>query len=358
MTVGHAAAVRVDWVEDEAGLDELEPVWERLAAETRVPFARHAWMRAWWRAFGRGRLAVAVAELDGEPAAILPLERRGNMLHALANEHSPLFTPLGSGAALAAAVDAAIGASRALVLPGMTEGRPELDAVRAGARRTRRLFHETLSQTQPLVRLEGSFADYWSALGSKLRSDIGRRRKRLDSELHPVYRMLESPGDLDRQLTLGFETEASGWKGEAGTAILADPAVEGFYREVARVFARTGRFAVSAIEVDGRHAAFSLCYLDGNRLWLPKGGIDDRYRRFAPGLVLIVSMIERAYDLGLEAVELLGESVPWKARLANEERVQLSVGVYRGGPSGLVRYAAARSRPKVRAVYRRFRPAR
>src|SRR5689334_19892870 len=35
-------------------------------------FQTRAWLRAWWSAFGRGRLLLLLASLDGEPAALAP----------------------------------------------------------------------------------------------------------------------------------------------------------------------------------------------------------------------------------------------------------------------------------------------
>jgi CelD/BcsL family acetyltransferase involved in cellulose biosynthesis len=327
--------VRVEWVDSTEALESLRDAWERLAEPEGIPFVRHAWFLAWWRAFGTGRLAVAAA-FDGEElAAVLPLERRGAQLSALANAHTPIFRPLGRADALAAAADAAVRSASSLVLPALTEAHPSLAVLREQAWSSGRTVLVQDFQRHPVVRTSGSWDDYRSRLDRKTRKDIERRRRRLDAECSPEYLVLEPPRDLETELTLGFRAEAGGWKGERRTAVLHEPAAERFYREVARAFSVEGRFRISAVAVDGAFAAFD-------------------YRRFAPGLVLTLAEIGRAFEQGLDAVELLGEAVPWKLRFADDVRPQVYLGVYRRTPASLARYGYRLVRPIVRDAYRRL----
>jgi CelD/BcsL family acetyltransferase involved in cellulose biosynthesis len=90
-----------------------------------------------------------------------------------------------------------------------------------------------------------------------------------------------------------------------------------------------------------------------------KGGYDEAFRRYAPGLMLTLAEIERAQELGLEAVELLGDQADWKAKFANDERAHWLVHSYRRRPVPLARYAYRRAvRPPLRRAYRRVRAGR
>jgi CelD/BcsL family acetyltransferase involved in cellulose biosynthesis len=105
--------------------------------------------------------------------------------------------------------------------------------------------------------------------------------------------------------------------------------------------------------------AFDLCLVDKGRLWILKGGFDEAFRRYAPGLLLTLAGIERAQELGLEAVELLGDQAGWKAKFANDERAHWLVHSYRRRPVPLARYAYRRGvRPPLPRGYRRVRGAR
>ncbi len=340
--------MRVEWLEDAAALDQVAPAWEALAGPDALPFERPGWFRAWWAAFGGdGGLAVATG-WDGEAlTGVLPLRRSGRELHALANDHTPVFRPIGDAGPL---FEAALARAGVLSLPALTAAEPSTHELRRLARARRRLALVQEYQRHAIVRTDGSFDGYLASLDRKFRKDLQRRARRAEEEVGWRTILLELPSDED--LTLGFAAEASGWKGERGSAILGDPAAERFYRSLPVELPDAARF--SALELEGRYAAFDLSLVGGNRVWLLKGGFDEEFRRFAPGLILTLAQIEAATAAGHEAVELLGQAVSWKLRFANDEREQVFVGVYARSPAAAPRYALRRLRPVARALYRKL----
>ena len=118
--------------------------------------------------------------------------------------------------------------------------------------------------------------------------------------------LLEVPKDLEGELDRAFELEAAGWKGEAGTAIDSTKETALFYRSVASAYHRLGELRLSTIALDGELAAFDLCLLHSGRVWTLKTSYNESYPRLSPGNVLLLLEIERSFELGLEAVELLG----------------------------------------------------
>ena len=103
--------------------------------------------------------------------------------------------------------------------------------------------------------------------------------------------------------------------------------------------------------------AFDLCLLRARRLYLLKTGYDESVRRLAPGLVLRLAVVERCFELGLEAHELLGDVSEWKSKFATSERRHVDVHRYRRSPAGAARLAYAwRLRPALGRAYRRLRP--
>src|SRR5439155_10777058 len=83
----------------------------------------------------------------------------------------------------------------------------------------------------------------------------------------------EDGGDgLEDLLSEGFRLEGSGWKERAGTAILSDPTVEGFYRAVARWASQRGWLRLAFLRLDGRAIAFDICLEQGGAVYVLKGG--------------------------------------------------------------------------------------
>ena len=160
------------------------------------------------------------------------------------------------------------------------------------------------------------------------------------------------PQDLERELDRAFELEAAGWKGAAGTAIDSAKETALFYRSVAGAYERLGELCLSTITLDGELAAFDLCLLHANRLWTLKGSYNESYRHLSPGMVLLMWEIERSYELGLEAVELLGGDEDYKLAFATSQREHLRFRAYRRRPAPLARFAYWRwARPLIRTGY-------
>ena len=353
---------RVEWIDEPVRFDELRPEWEALAELQRLPFLRHGWFSAWWRAFGSGRRLQICTLWNGSGlVGALPLAAGGGGLEALANVHSPVFRPLARDEeALRSLAEAAVErAPGVLRIPELSAGDPAVEALAGASRGAGRFTLVENGRVAPLVETTGELAGYLQALDRKARKDLERRRRKLESEQQASFTPIAVPADVERELTAGFEVEASGWKGERQTAVARSEDTSGFYRGLAEAFAPEGRLRLSTISVEGRAIAFDYCLLDHGRLWILKGGYDEAFRGYAPGLLLTLAQIERAFELGLEAVELCGDAAPWKLRFATASRSLCSVLSYRPRPAPIARYAYRRAmRPHVRRAYRRLLPGR
>ncbi|HEY5260807.1 MAG TPA: GNAT family N-acetyltransferase [Solirubrobacteraceae bacterium] len=339
---GDSPSLGLEVVENLEGFAQLVGPWERLAESEPTPFCSHAWFSAWWDAFGEGgRLCILVLWEGDELTAAYPLYRDGGLYRTMANVHSPLFRPLARDAtALREITDAVLNfTSRRLA----AEPLPEDDAVltvleravvEAGALALRARRH-----VSPIVDTTGDFASWRGGSRPRWGAPLERFRRKMLRENDAEIRVVTVPEDLEAELTRGFAVEASGWKGRAGTAILSSPNTERFYKNVARSAAACGELRLSTIALDGEIAAFDLTLLRNDRLYLLKTGFDERQRRLAPGLVMRLSVIERCFELGLAAHELLGDDSEWKRKFATSSRSHLAIDVYAKRPRQLATYA-------------------
>lgn len=346
---------RIEWVADPSRFAELEGPWDGLAARASAPFARHGWLSAWWEAFGAGgEMRVCALWRGSDLAGGLPLWASAGSLRAMANIHTPRFDAPALDAdardALArAAIEAAPGAFEVVALE--TPG-PLLEALATRARHERRRVLVEPWLTSPVVELEGDFESYRRRTRPKWLGRILAYRRKVARDHVAEFSVLEPPADLERQLEEGLRLEASGWKGRAGTAILASEETARFYRSMARAFDRLGELRMSSLHLDGDLVAFDISLLHDDRVWFLKTAFDERFRRVSPGLVLLASVIERAFELGLDAVELLGGSEDYKTSFATSAREHRAIRVYRHRPVALARYAYRRRvRPALRRGY-------
>lgn len=326
---------------DRAGLDRVRDEWDALGSASGTPFTGATWTACWWDAFAPGADALVLAARDGgELVGALPVVRHGRRLSAMANDHSPLFSPPARDErARGALVDAALELAPAgLHLPNVPDGDP-LTAGRVGAWRATRPGNVAL-----VVETAGAFADWREQTKRRWGAPLERFRRKMGREHHMRLLLNEPPADLERELERGFAVEGSGWKGRARTAIVSAPETESFYRAVASAFLTRGELACSSLELDGRMVAWDLSLRHGNRIWLLKTGYDEEFRRFAPGLVLRLSVIEDCFARGLAAHELLGTVDDWKPKFATTERAHTSIDLFPRTATGAAGWAARRAR--------------
>jgi CelD/BcsL family acetyltransferase involved in cellulose biosynthesis len=352
------AGLTAEWLTEASDFTALGGEWEALLPEDARPFDLHCWYTNWWEAFGAsGELQVCVARRDGSLVGVLPLYRKGKELRAMTNGHSPVFRPLAVDAEVETALLAAATArgAKLLDLPSLPEGDGCLEVIEDGGGKMR--WSVEPAYASPIVDTSGDF-DSWRAESKKRwGAPLERFRRKMSRDHEAELAIVEPPADLERELADGFAVEASGWKGEAGTAIVSSPETEAFYRGIAAAFAARGELRLSRIVLDGETAAFDFTLLHGGRLYLLKTGFDERFRKLAPGLVMRLSIIERCFEGGIEAHELLGEESEWKAKFATTKRSHLRAIGYPAGVTGSLRrsYRSA-LRPKIKAAYRRLRP--
>jgi CelD/BcsL family acetyltransferase involved in cellulose biosynthesis len=351
---------RVEWITESSRLFDLSAEWDALAEGPVEPFLASYWFRCWWEAFGGGHvLRTCALWRDHRLAAVFPLRGGGDRrLTALANDHSPMFQPLAADeTALETLVEAVLDGSWQLDVEGVPAAGPALPALERAARRRRwpRVVESLFAS--PMVATEGDFGLYREPRKHRWR-EIERRGRKLRREHQTEFRLITEPHELDRELEAGLRLEASGWKGAAGTAILASPSTAGFYRSLARTLHARGELRLSSLVSDGEVIAFDLALEHGSRYFLLKTAYDERYRSLSPGLVMRLAVIERCFELGLEWHEFLGADMEWKRLFATGAREQRAFRAYSVRPGPLARFAYRRgARPLLRRGYRFVRPA-
>ena len=333
----------------------LRTEWNRIALPARNPFLTHEWHQAWWRAFGGDRVqALLLRDAGGRllaGACVVSTPRR--RIESAANYYTDDWDVVAADSSSRAAIWLEIGAlqARSLRFDAVPDGAGALQAREALTDAGYRVSMVEQQQSAYLT-LPGSWDELLAAQSGKHRGQIRRGRKRLDQEgeLRLSTRSSLDPG-LESDLERFFQLEASGWKGEAGTAILADPAAKELYAEFARLAARRGWLRLHLLELDGTLIAADYGCVVGNATFLLKTCFDERYSELAPGFVLRAEAIRAAIEEGLSVYEFLGGPDPHKLRWRGELRARMLLRAYRG--TGLAAfYYRHKLRPLTASLFR------
>jgi CelD/BcsL family acetyltransferase involved in cellulose biosynthesis len=211
-------------------------------------------------------------------------------------------------------------------------------------------------ERSPYVALQGTWEEYERRLTTKRRSNLSRLQRRLEERGRVAFDVHDGRHDLAALLDEGFRVEASGWKGEGGTAISSAPATRRFYEDVAAWAASRGSLRLGFLRLEGRALAFDFAIEEVGVHSLLKTGFDHAWRSFAPGVLLRQRMIERAFGQALETYEFLGDAVDWKLEWVDSTRERVALEAFRRTPAGTVGWVAwAYARPAVRRLTAIFR---
>jgi CelD/BcsL family acetyltransferase involved in cellulose biosynthesis len=330
----------------------LAPEWEQLVDWAGAgPFSRAGWFEAWWGAFGRGRLEIAALRRDGELAAVLPLMRHFGVRRGVANWHTPEFeVPAVDPAARVALFKGLLERTRTpLLLTLLTAGRPEPDAFRAAARAAGVPVLAHTVERSPYVRIDGDWEAYLRTLPRSRRSELRRRRRRLEERGSVRVEIADGDGRLAALLHEGFDVETSGWKARAGTAIASKPQTRDFYTRVARWAAERGSLRLAFLRLDERPLAFHFTIEEDGVAYQLKGGYDTEFGELGPGNLLISEMLAWAFRRRLRAYEFLGAEEEFKMDWSSGLRERLAIQAFPRSPAGVAgRCAYAYGRPAVK----------
>src|SRR5262249_40366936 len=118
------------------------------------------------------------------------------------------------------------------------------------------------------------------------RRKLRRAEQRL-AETGPVaYAVLSQDDDLDAWLANFLQLEASGWKRDAGSALVCHDADRDFFLEVMRAAFRQRRLTMMSLNVGGRPIAQLCNFLTGDGSFAFKVAFDEDYARHSPGALL------------------------------------------------------------------------
>ena len=95
---------------------------------------------------------------------------------------------------------------------------------------------------------------------------------------------------MSRAVEVFLALEASGWKGERGTALRQNEGDAGFIRSATRGLAETGQCEIVTMHAGDTPVAAAVVLRHQDRAFYFKLGIDERFSKFSPGVQLTLDL--------------------------------------------------------------------
>ncbi|WP_298256886.1 GNAT family N-acetyltransferase [Bradyrhizobium sp.] len=129
------------------------------------------------------------------------------------------------------------------------------------------------------------------ALSAKKLKELRRQRNRL-AEQHGAVRfeVARSVDEVAEAIEIFLALEASGWKGERGTALGQDEGDLNFIRRATRGLAETAQCEIVTMRAGETPVAAAVVLRHQDRAFYFKLGIDESFSRFSPGVQLTLDL--------------------------------------------------------------------
>lgn len=305
--------------------------WRRLAELRENPFLTPEWCSAWLATHPDERPFLVLWRVGEEVRGVLPLvagSGRGRVLRFAGARRGDWFTPACRGedeAAMAAACVELLSRER------RSWGLLRLDRIDAESAWPTALWDSEIagslaparprrSDVLPFIGFEGGgYESYLAGRSRNFRSQLGRRRRKLEREHGLSFRMTADPERLEEDFETFFHLHEERWRARGGSSSGSEDA-KAFQREFAAAALERGWLRLWIAEADGAPAAAWYGWRIGGRYCYALSGLSERFEPLGLGTVLLAHTIEQADAEGATVYDLMWGDEGYKRRFETGRR--------------------------------------
>lgn len=184
-----------------------------------------------------------------------------------------------------------------LVLPDMLLNRTVAQLIRSVAL-DRNLSLVTVNQVErPFLESTKEGDEYLrDAIGTRHAKEYRRLWRRLADKGKLTYTVSRSDEDIRVRLEDFLVLEASGWKGQRGSAMAVDRFRAAFAREAVNNLATRDLARIHTLELDGKTIAVLVVFVEAGEAWTWKTAYDESLAAYSPGVLLMIEMLKNHLD--------------------------------------------------------------
>jgi CelD/BcsL family acetyltransferase involved in cellulose biosynthesis len=325
--------MQINIITDISEMTALEMDWKQVDSKFPCPTQHYIWAKACMEIYSySSSISIVLVRRDSAVVAIAPLCKTMGFLSAyeqigVKDHNEPTDFLYQDSLVLKELISYLAKKKFPLILRRLPMHSEVLSTIRRSYR-NRAIVITTASKTNPYIDLKhGSVKQL---LSSRLKSDLRRARRHADC-FGIIDFEVTSPSSYDDFMPLFEEAvrvEASGWKGEKGSALAFDELRKEFFKRYGLYACEQGILRMCFMRINGKAVAMQIAVESDNSFWLFKIGYDAAYAECSPGMLLIHETLCYAAERGLCSYEFLGASTPWTRRWTHNERENKIVSVY------------------------------
>jgi CelD/BcsL family acetyltransferase involved in cellulose biosynthesis len=309
----------------------LRPAWQQLfdANANHTPFQTWEWNYAWWKHFGTADdLHILVAEANGEVIGIAPLCRsakfRGLPFRHLTfisrkrADYLDFLVRPGEEMAFFSELFTHLQAQRAgwqfIDLCDLKQSSSNFNAILTASAKVFRALTIEAREVCVFVPLAATWEAYFGSLAKKMRSNIGRTRRALESQFAAQIEIPTGTERTLRSLSDFASIHTRRWKDEHGSTYFEDPAALAFERELCRLGTEAGWYRLYMLYANGKPIAGNVGYVCGNRYYAGLIAKLPEFDEHSAGTVLLGRMMQDCIENGWSAFDMTRGDEHYKHR--------------------------------------------
>ena len=307
-------------------LEALAGEWAALHAEdvANPPFNHPVWFRVWLRHFGRGTEAVFLAvRRDGQLIGAVPLTTDAAAVRLLGDPQVSDYAGIAARPGLEPFVARGLAEwlgedlAPSAELWGIRDATPLHHALREAAAHFGWQLAERDEAVSPAATLPDDFEAFLAGLPKTHRHELRRKLRRLQAAGDVALVSTSGPGAVDEAADLLFRLmrESRDDKRDFLT-----PAMEAFFRDLAREFTALGMACFRTLRLDGQPVATVFCFESPAATFLYNSGFDPAFSDLAVGLLSKALALRDAIDSSKRTFDFLRGDERYKFELGGEPR--------------------------------------
>jgi len=360
-------ALRIEIARTLADLDAHRDAWNGLAARApqQLPMLSHAWIASYlekalpsgtrWACFFAygGTTLVAVLPVVLHEASRLGLS--APILRTPRDDHTQigdlLFASLDDVDAVAAVLSAAASEfpdAAYIEIRRFSASSALLAGLRNAAIPGLHVWHE--DSYGAYLPVPADFSGYRNSLSRNFRNNLNKAINKVAKLRDVAYRFEHPRTTTERDFAEFLKVEASGWKGQEGSAIARSPQWVEFYKTLVQRLGEAGWLEWQFMTGDGCTLAANLAVRMPRSVILWKLGYNDAYSRCSPGSVLFEELVKReASARTIEEINLTTNH-PWYGNWEMRHRTYYTARFYFGWRGWLIWYLPDAGKDLLRRV--------
>ncbi|HEU4654387.1 MAG TPA: GNAT family N-acetyltransferase [Steroidobacteraceae bacterium] len=320
-------SLRVEEVTELLEFRQLRPFWDDLFDNSveSFPMLSHAWVSAWWEAFGNefdcrvllvwnGAALVAAAPLAFAPARLFGQQLRTVSLfsNTWVDRNNFLLRSV-DPVPVRAMFEHICRATEfdVIDLYPLEDASAVTALVMSCAREANLKLGIDANLRSPYLKSPASWDDLLETLSPSFRQTVRRKIRKVEGMKNVSMRIVEDARCFSSIETISTES----WQHENGTSMVSDPRIARFYRSIIEDAAQHGTLRCAIMEIDGQPAAFEFNLQHGATLHNFKLGFRQKYSELSTGIVLKAFIFRQALGQSpaqFAEYDFMGTAEPYK----------------------------------------------